>query len=72
MISSDLLLEWGTDPRDIFVSDLLDTYDSKLFEKFRALGVDLTAGHELGLRARIPHQQQTVFGFVKRPIVGKF
>ncbi len=62
----DLLLEWGTDPRDISGSDLLDTYNSKLFERFRALGVDLTAGHELAYALGYHTSNKPLFGFVKR------
>ena len=43
----DLLLEWGAHPMRVSVGNLLDTYDSKLFERFRALGVDFTVGHKL-------------------------
>lgn len=43
----DLLLDWGAHPNEVDLTDLFDTYNSKLFERFRALGVDLTVGHEL-------------------------
>ncbi|MBP9826545.1 MAG: hypothetical protein KBF21_20120, partial [Thermoanaerobaculia bacterium] len=43
----DLLLEWGADPRRVDLDILFETYDSQLFERFRELGVDLTAGHAM-------------------------
>jgi hypothetical protein len=43
----DLLLEWDADPHEVSLEALFATYNSALFERFRALGVDLTAGHAL-------------------------
>jgi hypothetical protein len=43
----DLLLDWGADPRQASLNDLFDTYNSALYERFRTIGVDLTASHQL-------------------------
>jgi len=61
----DLLLEWGADPLRISVGDLFDTYNSKLFERFRELGVDLTAGHELAYALGYHTSNKPLFGYVK-------
>jgi len=61
----ELLLEWGADPLRISVGDLLDTYNSKLFERFRGLGVDLTAGHELAYALGYHTSNKPLFGYVK-------
>lgn len=62
----DLLLEWGTDPHQVDLSDLFDTYNSKLFERFRDLGVDLTAGHELAAALAYYTSNKPLYGFAKR------
>jgi len=43
----DLLLEWGADPRQVSPGQVFGTYQTEIFERFRALGVDLTAYNEL-------------------------
>ncbi|MBY0276579.1 ankyrin repeat domain-containing protein, partial [Candidatus Binatia bacterium] len=43
----DLLLEWGSDPKSVDLGILFDSYDSHLFERFRSLSVDLSAGRDL-------------------------
>ena len=44
----DLLLEWGADLKSADVYTVLNTYNVKLYERFRAAGYDLTEGHEMG------------------------
>jgi ankyrin repeat protein len=61
----DLLLEWGADPKSVSVGDLFDSYNSKLFERFRELGVDLTAGHELAYALGYHTSNKPLFGYVK-------
>jgi hypothetical protein len=61
----DLLLEWGADPQRVSVSDLLDSYNSKLFERFRELGVDLTADHEIAYALGYHTSNKPLFGYVK-------
>ena len=62
----DLLLEWGADPHRVSLDDLFDTYQSNLFERFRELGVDLTADHDLASALAYHTSNKPLFGFAKR------
>jgi hypothetical protein len=62
----DLLLKSGTDPRRVNLSDLFDSYNSELFERFRALGVDLTVNHELAETLAYHTSNKPLFGFARR------
>ena len=62
----DLLLEWGADPHQADLGELFDTYQSHLFERFRALGVDLTANHELAAALAYHTSNKPLFGFARR------
>jgi hypothetical protein len=62
----DLLLAWGADPHRVDRCDVFDTYDSKLFERFRSLGVDLTADHALAEALAYHTSNKPLFGFAKR------
>ena len=62
----DLLLEWGADPRRVDLDILFETYDSLLFERFRGLGVDLTAGHALAYALGYHTSNKPLLGFAKR------
>jgi hypothetical protein len=62
----DLLLQWGADPRRVSLSDLFDSYNSELFGRFRALGVDLTANHELAAALAYSTSNKPLFGFARR------
>jgi hypothetical protein len=62
----DLLLGWGADPHQVELTDLFDTYNSKLFERFRVLGIDLTAGHELADALGFHSSNKPLFGFARR------
>jgi ankyrin repeat protein len=62
----DRLLEGGADPRRVCLSDLLETSDSKLFERFQELGVDLTAGHELAEALGYHTSNKPLFGYARR------
>ena len=62
----ELLLKWGAEPGRVNLSDLFDTYDSQLFERFNALGVDLTAGHELAAALAYQTRNKPLFGYVRR------
>lgn len=62
----DLLLEWGADPHQVDLADLFETYHSGLFERFRSLGVDLTAGHALAEALGYHSSNKPLFGFAKR------
>jgi ankyrin repeat protein len=61
-----LLLEWGTDPHRVDLDDLFGTYNSELFERFRALGVDLTADHALAGAIAYHTSNKPLLGFAKR------
>lgn len=62
----DLLLEWGADPRRVDLDDLFGTYNSELFERFRALAVDLTEDHQLAEALAYHTSNKPLFGFAKR------
>ncbi len=62
----DLLLEWGADPQRVDLDILFETYDSQLFERFRGLGVDLTAGHALAYALGYHTSNKPLLGFAKR------
>lgn len=62
----DLLLAWGADPHRVSRSTLFDTYNSGLWKRFRALGVDLTAGHALAKALAYHTSNKPLFGFVRR------
>jgi hypothetical protein len=62
----DLLLDWGADPHDVDPGDVFDTYRSEMFERFRKLGVDLTADHALALTLAYHTSNKPLFGFARR------
>jgi hypothetical protein len=62
----DLLLDWGADPHEVDLEDLFGTYDSQLFERFRAIGVDLTADHAMADALGYHTSNKPLFGFAKR------
>lgn len=62
----DLLLDWGADPQRVDLEDLFGTYQSDLFERFRKLGVDLTADHALAQALAYHTSNKPLFGFARR------
>ncbi len=62
----DMLLEWGADVHRVSVDELLETYNSELWERFRAMGVDLTAGHAMAEALAYHTSNKPLFGFAKR------
>lgn len=62
----DLLLDWGADPNDVDLAELFDTYDSDLFQRFRDLGVDLTAGRSLAWTLAHHTSNTPLFGFARK------
>ncbi len=62
----NLLLIWGANPHDVDLEELFDTYDSKLWERFRKLGVVLTEGHALASALAHHTSNKPLFGFAKR------
>ena len=59
-------MEWGADPKRASLSDLFDTYNSELMERFLNLGIDLTAGHEMAATLAYHTSNKPLFGFAKR------
>ncbi len=59
----DLLLEWGADPKQVSLGHLFDTYSTELFRRFRSLGVDLTANHEMAEALAHHTSNKPLFGF---------
>jgi hypothetical protein len=62
----DLLLEWRADPQRVDLGDLFDSYSSELWERFRALGVDLAAGYDLASALGYHTSNKPLFGWAKR------
>jgi hypothetical protein len=62
----DLLLDWGADPRQVDLDILFETYDSQLFELFRSLGIDLTAGHAVAYELGYHTSNKPLFGYARR------
>jgi hypothetical protein len=62
----DMLMDWGADPRRVGLSDLFDAYNSALYERFRNLGVDLTAHHELAETLAYHTSNKPLFGYARR------
>ena len=58
--------EFGADPRRVELYGLYDTYDSCVFERFRAAGVDPAGDHDLALRLSEHTRNKPLFGFEKR------
>src|SRR5262245_46459424 len=62
----NLLLEHGADPQMVGLTTLFGTYRLELFERFHALGVDLTRYHEMATTLAYHPGNKPLFGFVKR------
>jgi ankyrin repeat protein len=62
----DLLLEWGAELKSANISAVLDTYNVELYERCRAVGYDLTEGHEMGATLGHGTRNRPLLGFVKR------
>ena len=61
-----LLVEWGADPHGVDLGTLFDTYNSALFDRFRQLGVELTADHALASAIAYHTSNKPLLGFAKR------
>lgn len=61
-----LLLDWGADPHRVDLDDLFATYNSELFERFYALGVDFAANHALADVLAHHTSNKPLLGFAKR------
>jgi len=62
----DLLLDWGGDLRSVDVYTVLETYNSDLYERFRASGYDLTERHAMASILGHSTSNRPLLGFVKR------
>lgn len=62
----DLLLEWGADLKSVDLYTALSTYNTALYERFRAAGYDLTKGHEMASILGHGTSNRPLLGFVKR------
>ena len=62
----DLLLTWGADPHGVDLPALFGTYDTALFERFYALGVDFSRRHALACALGYHSSNKPLFGFAKR------
>ena len=62
----DLLLAWGADPHRVDLGILFSTYDTALYGRFYALGVDVTRRHALACALGYHSSNKPLFGFAKR------
>ncbi|MGQ0555023.1 MAG: hypothetical protein ACT4PN_03645 [Nitrospiraceae bacterium] len=62
----DLLLEGGADLKSVDVYTVLNTYNTALYERFRAAGYDLTIGHHMASILGHGTSNRPLLGFVKR------
>jgi hypothetical protein len=62
----DLLLEWGADLTSVDVYTLLSTYNTEVYERFRAAGYDLTTGHDMASILGHGTSNRPLLGFAKR------
>lgn len=61
----DLLLAWGANPHDADVGSVLDTYQTEIFERFHALGVDLAADGSMAYRLATATSNRPLYGYVR-------
>lgn len=62
----DLLLAWGANPLAIEPVDVLDTYDTGLYDRFTTLGLDLTHDHALAWELSRRSSNRPAYGWAKR------
>lgn len=63
----ELLLTWGADPRGVDAYDVLDTYDSALYDRFfLEFGVDFTKDHALAFELARKSSNRPAYGWAKR------
>ena len=63
----ELLITWGADPLRVDASDVLDSYDSALFDRFfLEFGVDFTKGHALAFELVLNSSNRPAYGWAKR------
>lgn len=62
----ELLLAWGADPLAVDAYDVLDTYESELYDRFTAFGLDLTKDHALAFELARHSSNRPAYGWAKR------
>jgi hypothetical protein len=62
----DLLLDGGAQPTEVDPDAVFGTYQTGLFERFRELGVDYTAGNALAEALAYHTSNKPLFGFARR------
>jgi len=62
----DLLMEWGGDLKGVDAFTVLETYNTDLYERFRAAGYDLTKHHAIADILGHSTTNRPLLGFVKR------
>ncbi|HSB70086.1 MAG TPA: hypothetical protein VLT62_12200 [Candidatus Methylomirabilis sp.] len=62
----DLFWAWGADPKRVSAGTVFDTYNSALFDRFHAAGVDFLAGHALADALGNHTSNKPLFGWAKR------
>jgi hypothetical protein len=62
----DLFWAWGADPRRVTADTVFDTYNSALFDRFHAAGVDFLAHHALAEALGNHTSNKPLFGWARR------
>lgn len=62
----ELMLEWGADPKRVSAETVLETYDTKVIDRFVALGVDVCHRHVLAEMLARHSTNRAAFGWAKR------
>jgi hypothetical protein len=62
----ELFLTWGSDYKRVSPETLFNSYDSRWFERFAALGYDLVKDHELSGFLGSHTSNRPLYGYVKR------
>jgi hypothetical protein len=62
----ELLLAWGADPLRADVYEVLNTYDSELYERYWRLGMDFTRDHALARTLADQTSNRPAYGWARR------
>ncbi len=62
----EMLLAAGADPKRVVIDWLLDSYETELFERFYALGLDFTQRNAVARALAYSTRNRPLYGFVKR------
>jgi len=61
----DLLLDWGADPAGADLERVFETYERRVFERFRDAGGDLTAGDAMAAALATATRNRPLYGYAK-------